>query len=218
MDAILDAGLVAHVGFAVDGLPFVVPTLHARIGDRVYFHGSAGSRTMRALAQGAPACLSVSLIDAIVLARSAAHHSVNYRSVTVFGRARAIEDLGERRAALEAFTERLVPGRWDEVRPPSDSELKAVSVLSLPLTEASAKIRTGPPADDEPDHALPVWAGELPLRLVAGAPLADPRLGTDVPRSAALDRLAGALAPAPERRSASRRGPAHDPRRGAGHA
>jgi uncharacterized protein len=176
IQAILDEAMVAHVGFAVEGQPYVIPTLHARVGEEVYFHGSAASRTIRALAAGTPACLTVTLLDGLVLARSAVHHSVNYRSVVVLGAARAIEDLSERMAAIEAFTERLIPGRWQEARPPTLKELKAISVLALPLDEASAKVRTGPPLDDEEDYALDVWAGVVPLRLTAEEPVPDPRL------------------------------------------
>ena len=176
IDAILDEALVAHLGFAYEGRPYVIPTLHARVGDVVYFHGSAASRTIRALGAGAPACLTVTLLDGLVLARSAMHHSVNYRSVVVFGTARPVEGLPERSAALQAFTECLVPGRWGEVRPPTVKELKAIRVLALPLDEASAKLRSGPPLDDEEDYTLDAWAGVIPLRTTAGAPTPDPRL------------------------------------------
>lgn len=176
IDAILDEAMVAHVGFASEGQPYVIPTLHARVGEQVYFHGSAASRTIRALGNGAAACLTVTLLDGLVLARSAVHHSVNYRSVVVLGAARPIEDLPERMTAIEAFTERLIPGRWQEARPPTLKELKAINVLALPLDEVSAKIRTGPPLDDEEDYALDVWAGVVPLHTTAGAPLPDPRL------------------------------------------
>jgi hypothetical protein len=175
IEAILDEALIAHVGFAVEGEPYVIPTLQARIGERVYFHGSSASRTVRALAAGAQMCLTVTLLDGLVLARSAVHHSVNYRSVIVFGQATAIEDEAEKMAAIEAFTERLVPGRWEEVRPPTAKELKAIQVLSLPLDEASAKLRTGPPVDDEEDYALDAWAGVIPLQTVTGAPVPDGR-------------------------------------------
>jgi uncharacterized protein len=174
--AILDEALVAHLGFAVDGQPYVIPTLHARVGERVYFHGSAASRTLRALATGTEVCLTVTLLDGIVLARSAVHQSVNYRSVVVFGRAEAIEDAERKRAAIEAFSERLIPGRWAEVRPPTEKELKAINVLSLPLDEASAKLRTGGPKDDEEDYSREGWAGVIPVSMVAGAPLPDERL------------------------------------------
>jgi nitroimidazol reductase NimA-like FMN-containing flavoprotein (pyridoxamine 5'-phosphate oxidase superfamily) len=180
IDAILDEGLVAHVGFAVQGQPYVTPTLHARVGNNVYFHGSSASRTIRALAAGTPACLTVTLLDGLVLARSAVHHSVNYRSVVVLGQATAIEDMSERMAAIEAFTERLLPGRWAEVRPPTAKELKAIQVLALPLTEASAKLRTGPPLDDEEDYSLDTWAGVIPLQTLAGEPVEDPRLADGI--------------------------------------
>ena len=190
IDAILDEGLVAHLGFAVDGQPYVVPTLHARVGEQVCFHGSSASRTVRALAAGAQMCLTVTLLDGLVLARSAVHHSVNYRSVVVLGQARAIEQPTEKLAAIEAFTERLIPGRWEEVRPPTAKELKAIQVLSLPLTEASAKLRSGPPVDDEEDYALDTWAGVIPLRTLAGAPLDDPRLADGLAPSPAMQRWA----------------------------
>jgi uncharacterized protein len=185
IEEILDEALVAHLGFAVEEEPYVIPTLHARVGDSVYFHGSSASRTVRALAAGAPMCLTVTLLDGLVLARSAVHHSVNYRSVVVLGRATAIVDPGEKMAAIEAFTERLVPGRWDEVRPPTAKELKAIQVLSLPLTEASAKLRTGPPMDDEEDYTLNTWAGIIPFGLIAGAPIPDERLMRGIPLSPA---------------------------------
>lgn len=186
IDEILDDALVAHVGFAVDGQPYVIPTLHARVGDSVYFHGSSASRTMRALANGTPACLTVTLLDGLVLARSAVHHSVNYRSVVVFGEARPIAVPAEKAAAIEAFTERLIPGRWSEVRAPTAKELKAIQVLALPLSEASAKVRSGPPVDDEEDYELDAWAGVIPLETAAGAPRPDARLadGTPLPASA----------------------------------
>jgi nitroimidazol reductase NimA-like FMN-containing flavoprotein (pyridoxamine 5'-phosphate oxidase superfamily) len=189
--AILDEGLVCHVGFVHDGRPVVIPTLYARVEDVVYFHGSAASRMLRTLADGVEACLTVTLIDGLVLARSAFHHSANFRSAVVFGRARLIENSAEKLAALEAFAERAVPGRWTEVRPPTAKELKSTTVLSLPLDEASAKIRSGPPVDDDEDYALDVWAGVIPLRLVAGEPVADPRLpaGVRVPEYARANRF-----------------------------
>lgn len=180
IDAILDEAMVAHLGYAHEGHPYVIPTLHARVGDEVYFHGSAASHTIRALLSGTPACLTVTLLDGLVLARSAVHHSVNYRSVIVFGTARPVGGLSERMTAVQAFTERLIPGRWQEVRPPSVKELKAIHVLALPIEETSAKIRTGPPLDDEADYALPTWAGVIPLRTNAGAPLPDPRLASGI--------------------------------------
>lgn len=188
IDAILDEALVAHLGFAVDGQPFVIPTLHARVGDAVYVHGSAASRALRTLTAGAPACLTVTLVDGIVLARSAFHHSLNYRSVVVLGAARAVVGADERLRALEAFAERLVPGRWGEVRPPSAQELKGTAVLALTLDEASAKVRRGPPVDDDEDYALDVWAGVVPLATVAGAPQPDPRLADGIAPSAAVTR------------------------------
>ena len=177
IDAILDEALIAHLGIADEaGQPFVIPTLHARRGDLVYCHGSSASRTLRALAGGARACLTVSLIDGLVLARSAMHHSANYRSVMLLGRARPVEDPGEKRAALRAIVEHIVPGRWPDVRQPTEKELKATSVLVLAIGEASAKVRSGPPLDDEDDYALAAWAGVIPLERRAGAPEPDPRL------------------------------------------
>jgi nitroimidazol reductase NimA-like FMN-containing flavoprotein (pyridoxamine 5'-phosphate oxidase superfamily) len=177
---ILDEGFVCHVGFAVDGQPFVIPTGYARDGDTLYLHGSAASRMLRSLAGGIPVCVTVTLIDGLVLARSAFHHSINYRSVVILGVAEPVEDRQEKMAALKAFTEHVIPGRWDEVREPDEQDLKGTSVLRLPLVEVSAKIRTGPPKDDEEDYAIPVWAGELPLRIVAGTPVPDPRLAVGI--------------------------------------
>jgi uncharacterized protein len=183
IDAILDEALVAHLGFVEDGQPYVIPTLHARVSDTVYVHGSAASRLIRRLESGIPACLTVTLLDGLVLARSAFHHSMNYRSAVVLGTCEPVAGTAERTRALHAFTERLVPGRWDEVRPPTARELKGTRVLAMRLDECSAKARTGPPVDDDEDYALPVWAGVIPLSLVAGAPRPDPRLaaGTPVP-------------------------------------
>jgi nitroimidazol reductase NimA-like FMN-containing flavoprotein (pyridoxamine 5'-phosphate oxidase superfamily) len=186
IDAILDEALVGHLGFAHEGQPFVIPTLYARVGDELYFHGSAASRTIRALRAGAPACLTVTLLDGLVLARAAVHHSVNYRSVVVLGSARAVEGLSERMRAAQAFTERLIPGRWEEVRPPTVKELKAIEVLALPLDEASAKVREGPPLDEEEDYALTAWAGVIPLQTSAGAPMPDPRLAGGMAPSSAI--------------------------------
>src|SRR4051812_17941311 len=159
VDAILDEALVCHLGFAVDGQPYVIPTLHARVGDVVYVHGSAASRALRRLGSGAPGCLTATLLDGVVLARSVFHHSLNYRSVVVLGAMRVVEGRDERLRALQAFTERLVPGRWDAVRPPSAKELKGTSILAMAVDEASAKLRAGPPVDDEDDIGLAVWAG-----------------------------------------------------------
>ena len=185
IDAILDEAMVAHLGFSADGQPYVVPTLHARVGEQVYFHGSSASRTVRALATGAQMCLTVTLLDGLVLARSAVHHSVNYRSVVVLGQARAIVETTEKMAAIEAFTERLIPGRWDEVRRPTAKELKAIQVLALPLSEASAKLRVGPPVDDEEDYVLDTWAGVIPLNIVACEPTPDERLSEGISPSPA---------------------------------
>jgi nitroimidazol reductase NimA-like FMN-containing flavoprotein (pyridoxamine 5'-phosphate oxidase superfamily) len=165
IDSILDEALVCHLGLIRDGYPVVVPTLHARAGDHVFVHGSAASATLRALAGGVEACLTATLVDGLVLARSAFHHSVNYRSVVIFGRAELVRSDEEKREALAAFTEKLVPGRWGDARLPSSKELKATSVLLLPIGEASAKVRTGPPVDEAPDHELDVWAGIIPLEL-----------------------------------------------------
>jgi nitroimidazol reductase NimA-like FMN-containing flavoprotein (pyridoxamine 5'-phosphate oxidase superfamily) len=181
IDAILDEGLIAHLGIVEDGQPIVIPTLHARDGDVVYCHGSSASRTLRALADGAAACLTVSLIDGLVLARSAMHHSANYRSAIVLGRARLVEDRAERMHGFEQIVERIVPGRWPEVRAPSEHELKATTLLALPLEESSAKVRTGPPLDEEEDYALSAWAGVIPLSLQAGQPEPDPRLPEGIP-------------------------------------
>jgi nitroimidazol reductase NimA-like FMN-containing flavoprotein (pyridoxamine 5'-phosphate oxidase superfamily) len=182
IDAVLDAALVAHIGFVQDGQPFVIPTLHARMDDRVYVHGSSASRTLRTLAAGIPACLTVTLLDGVVLARSVFEHSMNYRSVVVLGAATVVDDPAEKLVALEAFTEKLLPGRWAEARPPTRTELKATSVLTLPLDEASAKIRDGGPDDgDSPDADLDVWAGHVPLVVRALAPVPDPGLRPGIP-------------------------------------
>jgi len=182
IDAVLDAALVAHLGFLADGQPFVIPTLHARVGDEVVVHGSSASRALRALSQGFPACLTVTLLDGIVFARSSFEHSMNYRSVVVLGTALPVSDPDEKLAALEAFTEKLLPGRWAEARPPTRKELKATSVLRLPLDEASAKIRDGGPEDgDTPDADLDVWAGWLPLAVTALEPVPDPSLRPGIP-------------------------------------
>ena len=173
---ILDEAFICHVGFLFDGHPYVIPTGYGRIGDKLYIHGSAASRMLRTLQEGVDVCVTVTLIDGLVLARSAFHHSMNYRSVVILGKAVAVEDPAEKMEALRAFTDHIVPGRWDEVREPDEGELRATLVLSLPLVEASAKIRTGPPIDDEPDYEIPVWAGEIPLTLATGEPVADPRL------------------------------------------
>lgn len=182
---ILDAGIVCHVGFVADGHPFVIPTAYVRVGDELFIHGARESRMMAALGRGGEVCVTVTHLDGLVLARSAAHHSLNYRSAVVFGRASVVTDARAKLDALRAFTEHVVPGRWDEVRRPSREELEETTVLSLPLREASAKVRTGPPLDKEKDYKLSVWAGVIPLRTHAAEAEADPRLapGTEVPPS-----------------------------------
>lgn len=181
---ILDEGFICHVGFIIDGRPFVIPTGYGRSGDQLYIHGSAASRMLRTLREGIDVCVTVTLVDALVLARSAFHHSMNYRSVVIFGRARVVEDEDEKMEALRAFTDHVMLRRWEEARLPNGNELRATLVLALPLAEASAKIRTGPPVDDKEDYGLPVWAGELPLRLATGAAVPDPRLpdGVELPQ------------------------------------
>jgi nitroimidazol reductase NimA-like FMN-containing flavoprotein (pyridoxamine 5'-phosphate oxidase superfamily) len=182
IDAILDAALVCHLGFERDGQPYVIPTLHARLGDLLYVHGSSASRTVRALGEGIPACVTVTLLDGIVLARSVFEHSINYRSVVVLGTATAVTDPDEKYSVLEAFTEKLLPGRFADARPPTRKELKATGVLSLPLTEASAKVRTGEPDDgDTPDAELDVWAGHIPLVVRALPPVPAPELKAGIP-------------------------------------
>ncbi|MGD0547011.1 MAG: pyridoxamine 5'-phosphate oxidase family protein [Terracidiphilus sp.] len=180
VNAILDAAFLAHVGFAVDGQPFVIPTLYCRAGDKLYLHGSAASRMMRTLEAGVPVCVTVTLVDGLVLARSAFHHSMNYRSAVVFGSARKIEEHEGKTEALRVISEHLIAGRWEQVRAPLSHELKATTVLELTIEEASAKARSGPPADDEADYALPVWAGVLPLALRADAPIPDERLDKNI--------------------------------------
>ena len=177
---ILDEGFICHVGFVVDGKPVVIPTGYARVDDRLYIHGSQASRMLRTLSQGIDVCVTITLVDGLVLARSAFHHSINYRSVVVFGTATLVEDADEKNSALFAFSEHVIPGRWNEAREPTSEELTMTSVLALELTEASAKVRTGPPIDDEEDYSLPVWAGVIPLRLTAGEPIKDPRLPDDI--------------------------------------
>src|SRR6266508_2440476 len=176
INQILDEGFICHIGFAVDDQPFVIPTGYARAGDKLFIHGSQASRMLRTLEKGINVCLTVTLIDGLVLARSAFHHSMNYRSVVVFGRATIVDDPAEKISALQALSDHMIPGRWDDVREPNERELQLTTVLSLPLTEASAKVRTGPPLDDEEDYELTNWAGVIPLRLVADAPIPDPRL------------------------------------------
>ncbi|WP_088889253.1 pyridoxamine 5'-phosphate oxidase family protein [Leptolyngbya ohadii] len=177
---ILDEGLICHLGFAVNGQPFVIPTAYGRVDDLLYIHGSPASRMLRTLKQGVEVCVTVTLLDGLVLARSAFHHSMNYRSVVVFGQAVVVEEAAEKLAALKAFTEHIIPGRWSEVRPVTAQEVAGTIVLALPLTEASAKVRTGPPSDDDADYELPIWAGELPLRLTSLSPVPDPLLSSEI--------------------------------------
>jgi len=184
---ILDEGFICHVGFAVEGQPFVIPTGYARAGEQLFIHGSQVSRMLRTLSSGIDVCVTVTLVDGLVLARSAFHHSINYRSVVIFGRATIVDDRQAKLAALFAFSEQVIPGRWNDVREPTEQELRATTVLALPLIEVSAKVRTGPPIDDDEDYALNVWAGVLPLKIAAGAPVSDPRLPeTIAPPSYAL--------------------------------
>jgi uncharacterized protein len=178
---ILDEAFVCHVGFAVDGQPFVIPTMFARVGDAVYFHGSAASRMLRNLSSGLSVCITVTLLDGLILARSVFNHSMNYRSVVALGEASPISDPAEKLQALQAFTEKLIRGRWNDARQPNEKELKATNILKLPLTEVSAKVRVGDVEDDADDYALPVWAGVIPLRLVADPPLRDSRCDPCIP-------------------------------------
>ncbi len=169
--AILDGGFLCHVGFAIEGQPYVIPTGYARIGNELFFHGSPASRMLRTLANGLDVCVTVTLLDGFVLARSAFHHSMNYRSVVVLGKARLVSDPAEKWEAMRAFTNHIVPGRWEEARQPNEKEMKQTEVLALSLTEASAKVRKGPPIDDEEDLSWPVWAGVVPVRIVPGTPV-----------------------------------------------
>ena len=180
--AILDEGFLCHLGFVVDGQPYVIPTGYARVGDTVFLHGSTGSRL--GLRPGMDVCVTVTLVDGLVLARSAFHHSMNYRSVMAIGRLRPVTDPGEKEVALRALVEHIVPGRSDEVRGGDPRELAATAVVALPLEEVSAKVRTGPPSDDEPDYDLPIWAGVLPLALTPGEPAPDPVLDPSIPAPA----------------------------------
>jgi nitroimidazol reductase NimA-like FMN-containing flavoprotein (pyridoxamine 5'-phosphate oxidase superfamily) len=178
--AILDEALYCHVGFSLEAQPYVIPTVHARVGEQLYLHGSVASRMLGALIHSTPLCVTVTLLDGLVLARSGFNHSMNYRSVVVLGTATELTDAGHKRAALDALVNRVLPGRAAEVRAANPKELNATSVLSLPIAEASAKIRSGPPHDDEEDYALGCWAGVLPLRMTALAPEPDPRLPSGI--------------------------------------
>jgi nitroimidazol reductase NimA-like FMN-containing flavoprotein (pyridoxamine 5'-phosphate oxidase superfamily) len=177
---ILDEAFVCHVAFVVDGQPYAIPTAYGRVGDTIYLHGSAASRMLRSLSAGVDVCVTVTLVDGLVLARSAFHHSMNYRSVVILGKARLVADPEEKIEALRAITNHIVPGRWDELRPVTDQELSATAVLALPIEEASAKVRTGPPKDDADDLTWPVWAGVVPLSLAAGAAAPDDYVRADV--------------------------------------
>lgn len=189
--AILDAAFLAHVGFVVEGQPFVIPTLYGRKDDKLYLHGSSVSRMLRESGKGIPLCITVTLVDALVLARSAFHHSMNYRSVVAFGNARLIDDAEQKNEALRLISDHILAGRWDEVRPPTAQELKATAVLEFTIEEASAKTRSGFPVDDEEDYALPVWAGILPLPVTPQLPVADPRLPSDIAVSASVTNRSG---------------------------
>ena len=187
--SILDEGLLCHVGFAVEGQPYVIPTLYARSDERLYLHGSAVSRMLKTIAAGIDVCVTVTLVDAYVLARSAFHHSMNYRSVVVLGRAQLVTDHAERIEALRILTNHIIPNRWEEVREPNELEMRQTAVLTLPLEEVSAKVRTGKPNDDEEDYALPVWAGIVPISMQVGQPTGDGRVLPEAP-SIELSRFA----------------------------
>ena len=178
--SILDEALVAHVGFVNNNQPFVIPMAYGRKSDRLFLHGSSVSRLLKNLQQGVDVCLTVTLLDGLVIARSLFHHSMNYRSVVLFGKAELVESEDEKMAALQAFTEHMIPGRWSQARIPNSQELKATTVLALPIEEDSAKVRTGQPLDDGEDYQLPIWAGELPLKVTAGIPVRDPQLSPEI--------------------------------------
>jgi nitroimidazol reductase NimA-like FMN-containing flavoprotein (pyridoxamine 5'-phosphate oxidase superfamily) len=178
--AILDAGFLCYVGYVVDGAPLVTPTAYWREGSRVYWHGSHASRMLDTAAGGAQVCLTVAHVEALVMARSAFHFSINYRSVMLMGTANVVADPADKKAALKAFVNRMSPGRWDALRAVTAKELKATTVLWMEIDEGSAKVRTGPPLDDEADYALPIWAGIVPIRMVAGKPVDDPRLAPTI--------------------------------------
>jgi uncharacterized protein len=181
VNQILDEGLMCHVGFVVDGQPYVIPTLYGRDGNVLYLHGSVASRMLRNLQQGVPVCVTVTLVDGFVLARSVFNHSMNYRSVVILGTATLVDDAKEKLAALRAVSEHVVPKRWDDARQPSEKELKVTSVLRIPIEEFSAKVRVGPPVDDEEDYSFPTWAGVLPLETKTGAPIPDERCQLEFP-------------------------------------
>jgi len=186
---ILDEGFICHVGFVDRDYPVVIPTAYGRVAETLYIHGSAASRMLRSLATGIPVCVTVTLVDGLVLARSVFHHSMNYRSVVIFGTAMAVKGKKEKLRALRSFSEHLLPGRWADVREPNEPELKQTLALRIPLREASAKIRTGVPMDEESDYSLRVWAGELPLRIIPGTPIRDPRSEFEVPTPSYLNHI-----------------------------
>jgi nitroimidazol reductase NimA-like FMN-containing flavoprotein (pyridoxamine 5'-phosphate oxidase superfamily) len=181
VNQILDEGFLCHVGFVADGQPYVIPTSYGRAGDVLYIHGSAASRMLRNLDQGVPVCITVTLLDGLVLARSIFNHSMNYRSVVILGTARLVDDPAEKLAALRALSEHILPHRWDDVRQPNEKELKATSVLKIPIEEFSAKMRVGSPIDDEEDYSFPTWAGVIPLEMTVGAPIRDERCEQEFP-------------------------------------
>jgi len=181
VNRILDEGMICHIGFVVDGQPYVIPTSYGREGDVLYIHGSVASRMLRSLEQGIPVCVTVTLLDGLVLARSIFSHSMNYRSVVIFATATLVDDPGEKIAALRAISEHILPHRWEDARQPNEKELKATSVLKIPIEEFSAKLRVGPPMDDEQDYSFPAWAGVIPLETKAGAPIADERCQRELP-------------------------------------
>lgn len=189
---VLDAALFCHVAFIHEGQPALVPTIHVRVGDRLILHGSSASRMMRTLQDGAEAAISVTLLDGLVLARSVFNHSMNYRSVVVFGRAAIVDDVDEKMEAMRVFTDKILPGRWEDARRPSDKEFRATMMLAIPIDEASAKVRTGPPKDEDEDYGLDVWAGVIPYSLAPGEPVPDPRLKAGVPFPDYLRTLFGA--------------------------
>jgi len=182
VNSILDEGFLCHIGFVADGQPYVIPTSYGRDGDVLYVHGSAASRMLRNLSGGIPVCITVTLLDGLVLARSIFNHSMNYRSVVILGTASLVEDPEEKLRALRTLSEHILPHRWDDVRQPNERELKATSVIRVPIDEFSAKVRTGPPVDDEPDYAFPTWAGVIPLEVQSGTPIRDQRCQHELPR------------------------------------
>jgi nitroimidazol reductase NimA-like FMN-containing flavoprotein (pyridoxamine 5'-phosphate oxidase superfamily) len=199
IDAVLDAGLVAHVAFVDSGQPYCIPMMYARVDDAVCVHGSTASRAMKMLATGAPACLTVTLVDGLVLARSAFEHSANYRSAVLVGSFRTVTDEEAKKRAFQAFTNKVIPGRWDEVRSPNPKELRSSMILAMPIDEAAVKVRTGPPSDDDsPDADLPAWAGVVPLVTSFGSPEPSPGLAPGIPLADSVRRIAVRAAPLPD--------------------